>query len=140
MLRKQHGLGELELDVLKNVWDRPGSTVQELTDILSHERNCARTTILTVIQRLHAKGFLKRKKVDGVYRYSPTEDRGKVLSRLIGQFVEKVLDGSAAPFLAYLANTKDLSQEQAAQLWSIVHDLEQTEKERKDGNDPCVDE
>ncbi|MBI5093835.1 MAG: BlaI/MecI/CopY family transcriptional regulator [Candidatus Hydrogenedentes bacterium] len=130
MLRKQHGLGELELAILKTVWQFPGSTVQELTEILAKERACARTTILTVVQRLHSKGFLKRKKVDGVFRFSPTEDRGEVISRLIRQFVEKVLDGSAAPFVAYLANTKNLTEDQASQLQTIVEQLEKNEEGR----------
>lgn len=128
MMRKQHGLGELELEILKTVWGAPGSTVQELTELLAEERNCARTTVLTVVQRLHAKGFLKRKKVDGVFRYSPTEDRGAVISRLIGQFVEKVLDGSAAPFLAYLADAKGLNEKQMEQLRAIVDEIEDHEK------------
>lgn len=128
MLTKHHGLGELELDILKAIWQRPGSTVQELTEAIADERNCARTTVLTVVQRLHAKGFLKRKKVAGVFRYSPTEERGKVLTRLIGQFVDKVLDGSAAPFLAYLADAKGLTQDQAGQLRAIVDELERSEE------------
>lgn len=128
MMSRQHGLGELELEVLKTLWEHPGSTVQELTDILGRERQYARTTVLTVVQRLHAKGFLKRKKVEGVLRFWPAEERGQVLSRLIGQFVERVLDGSAAPFLAYLSHTKDLTEEQAAQLRAIVKELEETEK------------
>ena len=130
MLKRQHGLGELELDVLKTVWQFPGSTVQELTEILAKERACARTTVLTVVQRLHAKGFLTRKKVDGVLRFSPTEERGQVLSRLIRQFVDKVLDGSAAPFVAYLADTKGLTKDQMNQLQSIVEQLERNEEER----------
>jgi len=128
MLKKQHGLGELELDILKTVWQFPGSTVQELTEIVSKQRSCARTTVLTVVQRLHSKGFLKRKKVDGVLRFSPTEDKGQVTSRLIRQFVDKVLDGSAAPFVAYLANTKNLTEDQANQLQSIVEQLERNEE------------
>lgn len=128
MVRKQHGLGELELEILKSVWREPGSTVQELTDRLAGERSLARTTVLTVVQRLHAKGFLQRKKVNGVFRFSPTEERGTVISRLIGQFVEKVLDGSAAPFLAYLADAKGLTEEQMEQLRAIVDEIEDHEK------------
>jgi predicted transcriptional regulator len=127
-LSKPHGLGELELHVLKAIWASPGRTVQELTEMLATERTCARTTVLTVVQRLHTKGFLERRKVQGVFRYWPTEDRGKVTSRLIGEFVSKVLDGSAAPFVAYLANTKDLTEEQANQLRAIVEELEDDEE------------
>ena len=99
----KHSLGELELDVMKVVWDTGGCSVQQAAEILGQRRDYARTTILTVIQRLHAKGFLQRRKVDGVYQYSSTEDRGTVLSRLIARFVDTVLDGSPEPLVTYFA-------------------------------------
>lgn len=129
MLRKHHGLGELELELLKTVWKHPGSTVQELAELISLDRTYARTTVLTVVQRLHAKGFLRRQKVEGVFRFWPTEEEGAVISGLIRQFVDKVLDGSAAPFLAYLAKANKLTRAQSAQLQAIVEELERNEKE-----------
>ena len=128
MASRRQGLGELELEVLKAIWQEPGRTVQEMAEDLGKRRGSARTTVLTVMQRLHGKGFLKRKKVDGVFRFWPTEGRGKVLSGLIGQFVDKFLDGSPAPFLAYLADAKDLTDEQATQLRDIVQELERNEE------------
>ena len=127
---KRKGLGQLELEVLKVAWERPGITVQELAEIMSTRRRCARTTILTVVQRLHAKGFLKRRKVDGVFRFTPTGERRTVLSRLISQFVDTVLDGSPAPFLTYLADTKRLSESQLSELREILGHVEAREKER----------
>ena len=128
MTDEQKSLGELELLILKTVWESPESTVQEVTDIVGEQRTCARTTVLTVMQRLHAKGFLKRKKVDGVFRFTATRDRGTVFSSLIGQFVDRVLDGSSAPFLAYLSTNDELTPEQARQLQAIVKELERNEK------------
>ena len=127
---RKHGLGELELEVLKTVWELPGCTVQEVAEVLGEQRGCARTTVLTVMQRLHAKGFLDRHRPDGIYRYTATEGRGKVLTGLIGKFVDRVLDGSPAPFLAYLAETEQLTDEQAAQLREMVQDLERCEGEQ----------
>ncbi len=129
MTEKLKSLGELELTVLKTVWEKPGISVQEAAGILGEQRGCARTTVLTVMQRLHAKGFLKRKKVKGIYRFSATQGRGKVMSGLIDQFVDKVLGGTAAPFLAYLADTKSLTGTQAKQLRAIVKALEDNERE-----------
>lgn len=133
MTSEQKSLGELELIILKTVWETPESTVQEVAEIVGERRNCARTTVLTVMQRLHAKGFLRRHKVQGVFRYTATKDRGAVLSGLIGQFVERVLDGSSAPFLAYLSTNDELTQGQADQLDAIVQELERDEKGQ--GND-----
>ncbi len=98
MTKQQKALGELELEVLKAIWEHQPCTVQQVAKILGKNRGCARTTILTVMQRLHTKKILKRQKIDGVFQYSTTEGRTKVISRMIGQFLDKVLDGSALAF------------------------------------------
>jgi len=130
MTKKESRLGELELRVLKTIWEHQPCTVQQVVEIIGKRLGYARTTILTVMQRLQAKGFLKRRKVDGVFQYRPTEERNKVMSRLIGQFLDKVLDGSALPFVVYLSRTKNLTKEQAETLRAIAEKMEHKEKER----------
>ena len=124
MVRPEQSLGELELEVLKVIWEIQPCTVQEVADVLGERRGSARTTVLTVMQRLRAKGYLTRRKREGVYRYSPTEERRTVIARLIARFVTDVLDGSALPFVAYLAESRGLTEEEAAALRGIVRDLE----------------
>ncbi|GMV93390.1 MAG: hypothetical protein AMXMBFR82_31680 [Candidatus Hydrogenedentota bacterium] len=128
MAPRRKDLGELELAVLNAVWERPGSTVREIAEVMAGRRSIARTTVLTVMQRLHAKKFLKRTKVRGVFRYSATGEQTKVVSDLIGHFVQKVLGGSPAPFLAYLADAKNLTEDQIDQLRNIVEELERDEE------------
>ncbi len=130
MVKKGARLGELELTVLKTIWEHQPCTVLQVAEILGKRWGYARTTILTVMQRLQAKNFLKRRKVDGVFQYKPTEGRNKVTSRLIGQFLDKVLDGSALPFVSYLTENKDLTKEQAEALRTIVEKLESKEREK----------
>lgn len=130
MAKRRARLGELELTVLKTIWEHQPCTVQQVAKILGKRRGCARTTVLTVMQRLHAKDFLKRRKVDKVFHYVPTEGRNKVMSRLIGQFLDKVLDGSSLPFVTYLTKRKDLTQEQIATLRVIAKKLESKRKEK----------
>ena len=124
MEKQERRLGELELDVLKIVWQHQPCTVQEIAEILAERRGLARTTILTIMQRLSAKGFLKRRKRGGIYHYSATEDRDTILSRLTRQFVATVLDESPLPFIAYLSETKGLTPDQAAALRRIIDDVE----------------
>ena len=122
-------LGELELVVMKTIWEHYPCTVKQIAKILGKQRGCAKTTVLTVMQRLHAKNFLKRRKVGGLYQYSPTEERGAVISTLISQFLDKVLDGSPAPFVTYLMETEDLTPKQVDALRKIAQELEKREGE-----------
>ena len=119
MVENLQTLGELELTVLKTVWENDGCTVQQAAEMISRTRKCARTTILTVIQRLHAKHFLTRQKKGGVWRYHAAEKPQKVLGGLVRQFVDKVLDGSPTALVSYLAQS-GVSEEELAEMRHIL--------------------
>ena len=122
-------LGELELEVLKVIWRLQPCTVQEVAQVIAKDRGLARTTVLTVMQRLTRKRYLSRTKRDGVHRYTTTEERRTVVGGLIEQFIDRVLDKSAVPLIAHLAESEDLTEEQAEALRAIVRDMERGEQE-----------
>jgi predicted transcriptional regulator len=89
---KLESLGELELAVMRVLWERPESTAQEVAAVISQRRNCARTTIVTLMERLHAKNFLKRRKKNGVSHYTASRERGVVMNGLMESFVDTMLE------------------------------------------------
>ena len=118
-MKEKQSLGQLELEVMKIVWDMPGSSVQQLTDTLLEGKSYARTTILTVVQRLHKKGFLQRKKLEGAFRYHPTDSKESVMGNLIKKFIQNAFDGSASSLIQHLTQNR-LSTEELAQMRSII--------------------
>lgn len=118
-MEKNQSLGQLELEVLKMVWDKPGSSVPQLTDELLKHKDYARTTILTVVQRLHKKGFLTRKKQEGSFRYYSTDSKESVMGNLTQRFIKKAFNGSASSLVQHLTQTK-LSSEELAEMRSII--------------------
>ena len=58
MARELPTLGELELQVLRLVWQEQPCTERQISDRLQQERAVARTTVLKTMQRLEAKGLL----------------------------------------------------------------------------------
>jgi predicted transcriptional regulator len=123
-MKEKPSLGQLELEVLKMVWNAPGSSVNEVTDTLLRHKEYARTTILTVIQRLHKKEFLKRKKENGTFRYYPTDSKESVMGGLTQRFVESAFEGSASSLVQHLTQT----QLSAAELEEMRDIIEQAMK------------
>lgn len=119
MVKKQENLGELELEVMKILWHQGKSSVLQVSEKLSKQKGYARTTILTIIQRLHKKGFLKRKKEDGVYRYEPTQKRQQVMGRLLSQFIDRVFDGSSTSLVQQMTGA-NMSEEEMDQIKAII--------------------
>lgn len=121
-------LGATEVEVLRHLGDHPESTVGEVADHFARTSGQARTTILTVMERLRGKGYLTRKQVDGVYRYAPKGEKSDLLRGLVKTFVDKTLGGSVSPMVAYLSEGGPVSEDDLAQLKQLVRDLERTRK------------
>lgn len=123
--QSQRGIGQAELEILGFIQDHYPATVRQVADHLAESRGLVRTTALNVMNRLVLKGFLVRKKADGVFVYSPKVGRGTLIKNLIKDFISKTLGGSVSPFVAYLADDAKLSEEELAQLRELVDNLEQ---------------
>ena len=60
---QQRAFGDLEAVIMDRVWDRDEAvTVREVFDELSAERQIAYTTVLSTMDNLHRKNWLKRER------------------------------------------------------------------------------
>ena len=121
-------LGHLELSVLQYVADHPSITVREVAAHFAETSGLARTTLLTVMERLRLKGYLKRRKAGGAHQYTATISKTELLQQLVGDFVEDVLDGSVSPFVAYLTRSAGLSADEVRKLENLLKRIESREK------------
>lgn len=122
---KPNNLGEQELLVLRFVSDNAPITVRKTVERFGEPRGLARTTILTVMERLRKKGYLTRKAVLGEsFAYAPALPETELMQNLVQDFVEKTLGGSLTPFVAYLSDARNLSDAQVAELRQLVATME----------------
>ena len=124
-MKKIPSLGEQEMDILKYISERAPISVRETAMHFETERKLARTTVLTVMERLRKKGFLNRTQSEGVFKYSPKFQTGDVLSSKVSDFVEKTLGGSVGPLFAYFMSSTNLSEDEISQLKDLASKLEQ---------------
>jgi BlaI family penicillinase repressor len=129
MAKELPTLGELEMCVLRLVWQQQPCTERQITDLIQQDRSLGRTTILKTIQRLEAKGLLARVPGEGPVRFRASIQEHKVLTALISRFVEGVLGGSAEPLVAYLAGSEKLSAKDLETLRSICRKIDKESEE-----------
>lgn len=118
------------MEVLRYVADHHPVTVREVADHLAETKGHVRTTALNIMERLRRKGYLARKREDGVYRYSPRETKGELLRGLVRDFVERVLGGSVSPFMAYLTHEARITEAELEELKRLVSEMEHEQKRR----------
>ena len=122
-------VGDQELALLRHVAESGPSTVGEVAESFGEPRGLARSTVLTMMERLRQKGHLEREQVDGVYRYVSPVSEDDLLRGAVRTFVQKTLAGSVSPFVAYLTETAEVSDGELAELEELVARL----KSRKEG-------
>ena len=108
-------LTPLELDIMKAVWRHPPITVRNVQLAIRPSRQLAYTTVMTIMDRLHHKGFLTRKIQGRTHLYEPvipyTEVRDEAVNRLIDSF----FDGSPEKLRLFLSgNSNEHSPADAA--------------------------
>src|SRR6476660_2549558 len=126
---EQPSLGEQELEVWRFIAQHAPVTGRAVVEQFAHERGLARTTVLTVIERLRKKGYLTRRRREGVFHYSPRVPAAEVVQGLVRQFVEKTLAGSVSPLVAYLGRARKLSDQELAELQRLVEELKAEREE-----------
>jgi len=129
MAPSESSIGEQEMALLRHIADRGGVTVGEAADEFGSGRGLARSTVLTMMERLRRKGHLSRRVADGVYRYRALSSSAELLKGAVQRFVERNLDGSVSPFLAYLSEAGELSEKERRDLERIVARLDAQRKD-----------
>ena len=124
MAQRKPSIGRAELKILSYVQDHHPVSVRDVAEHVARTKGHARTTTLNVMTRLYRKGYLTRRKVEGVYSYAPRVPKAQLLRGLVRDFVDRALGGSVSPFVAYLAEDARVSGEELRELKDLVRELD----------------
>jgi predicted transcriptional regulator len=114
-------LTPVQFEILEAAWNSAaGASVGEIWETVSAKRSVTRTTILNLVDRLAKRGWLARRKVDGVYRYTPTVDRQAATSKVAAEFVDAFFSGSARELVMSLVGSKRFSPSEIEQLRALL--------------------
>lgn len=109
-----------ELDVMSILWRTGSGTVTEVRDALGEK--LAYTTVLSVLQTLEGKGFVRHEAEGRAYRYhpliAPEEAGGSALARIR----EMMFHGSAEMLVAQLVSDRRLSRAELERMKRLLQD------------------
>lgn len=113
-------LGRLELQIMNVVWDRGRATVHDVKDTISRGRKPAYSTILTMMRKLEAKGYLSHDVDDRTYVYRPTISRQTVRQGVIGDLLDRLFEGSPSLLLNSLVEQNRISEEELREIRKLI--------------------
>lgn len=113
-------LGDLEVDVMSVIWKLKKARVKDVFEILYERRRLAYTTIMTVMNRLAVKGILEQDKSSIPYVYTPKVDKKEMAASMVGEVIDRVLDGSPETIVSYLLKRGKIGAQEIKKLKALV--------------------
>ena len=109
---------ELELEILKVLWERGPSTVAEV-----HAELGARTgytTVLKLMQIMAEKGLLAREARGRAHVYTVTSDESQTQARLVGDLMQRAFGGSARKLIVAALSGRKASAEEIEEIKRLL--------------------
>jgi len=117
--RRDLRLGDLQLRIMKILWQRKRATVSDVHDALSADR-LAYTTVATMLRKMEARGLVEHDERDRRFVYRAAVSEKKVTRSMAGDLVDRLFDGSLASAVSHLLETRDVSREELAELEQLI--------------------
>lgn len=134
MKQDKKRLSGLEWEVMEGVWQVNGNpspygiTVREVHGRLYPGGKKAYTTVQTVMNILHEKGFLDRKKIGMVNFYTPTVSREEMAGNETRSLVQRAFGGSFVALANHLVDSGSLSEKELGTLKAMIDAQERSGK------------
>lgn len=118
-------MSKTEWVLMEALWDRGRATATDLQTDLKDRQGWAYSTVKTMLDRLTEKGYVKSRRVGNVYEYSPKVRRTPAVKRVVDDVIDRVLEGSVAPFINQLLERRQPSRKELEALREMLQRYEE---------------
>jgi predicted transcriptional regulator len=113
---------ELELQILKILWERSPLAVRDVRETLSDAgRPLAHTSVITTLNVMVRKKYLRRSMQGKSCLFAPRVTREEASQRMLGDVVNRVFDGSAKAVMLSLFDSADLNADDLKELRKLIN-------------------
>ncbi len=117
---------DAELAILRVLWDRGASTVRDVHEALESTQSTGYTTVLKLMQIMHAKGLVTRDDANKAHVYRPAVEEEAIQRNLIESLLDRAFQGSAEQLVLRALSIKPSTPEELAAIRALLDKLEDT--------------
>jgi predicted transcriptional regulator len=116
---KMHRLGDLQLQIMKVVWEKEEATVTDVHQALSG-CDLAYTTVATMLRKMENRGLVKHRQEGRSFVYRAAVKADAVSTRMTSHVLDRLFAGSVADLVHHLLTTREVSREELSQLEKLI--------------------
>ena len=124
MSSQNANLTAAEWDVMECLWEHAPLTGREVTEKMNEKCGWSRSTTLTLLSRLEAKGAVSGDASEGKKAFRPLLSREDAASQETENFLGRVYKGSLNLMVSAMTQTQSLSQKEIDELYALLKGLE----------------
>lgn len=128
-MKGPRNLGDLQLAILRTLWDRGEAAVAEVHETLAG-RGLALTTIATMLRKMEEKGLVAHRENGRQFLYRAKDDPNLVQQNLVGDLVARLFDGDPLALVSHLLRAGEIELSELDELRQKVAEAER--KARKE--------
>ncbi len=118
-----------EWNILNCLWEQSPQTVMQLSNELERTVGWARSTTITVLHRMEAKGLVRCEQAGRGKAYIPLVERDQAAIAETRSFLDRVYQGSVGMMMSAMAQQEGLTLDQIDQLRAILDEAEREAKQ-----------
>ena len=119
-MSKKHLLTELQLTILRHLWDHGEGTVAEIWEALHAERGLAQTTLATILTRLERRGVVRHRARARQFVYRALVSEEEVQHSMVSELTSHLFEGDVPALVNHLLTAQDVSPGDLARIREML--------------------
>jgi BlaI family transcriptional regulator, penicillinase repressor len=122
---RPHRLGDLQLRLLKVLWEQPNASVAEVHQALGPKAGLAYTTVATMLRKMEARGLVAHDTEGRRFLYRAAVTPNAVTRGMADDLLERLFEGRLADLVSHLLSTREVTQEELVELERLIAERKQ---------------
>src|SRR5271169_5742113 len=111
---------EVELELLRVLWEKGSASVRELHEVVSRQRALGYTSVLKTLQIMTEKGLVERTEAGKAHIYHAAASQEETQNQLLRDLSERLFSGSAAQLAMHALSMQPASEEELEEIRKII--------------------
>ena len=124
-------LSDLQLAVMRVLWDKGEASATQVQQALARSRKLAITTVSTLLVRLEKRGVVNHRADGRTFVYRPRVSEVQMRRKTISSVIHNLFRGNPSEVVGQILSERDVSAEDLARMKKLIQDARGGERKKK---------
>jgi len=120
-------LGDLQIAILRVLWDEDEATVARVTEALAGKRR-APTTIATMLSKMERRGIVEHRLEGRQFVYRPRISEQEVTQTMVADLTQRLFEGDVTALVSHLIHSEEIDRDELVRLRAMIVERERAEE------------